>query len=80
MAQAMLVTPSVSGHSVDVKRDNLLQFQIQRLSPRPASFASLLRFNPLASPASLYTRPVSSPTVALFKSKTKAPPPKKVDN
>ncbi|XP_031392826.1 photosystem II 22 kDa protein, chloroplastic [Punica granatum] len=76
MAQAMLVMPSASGHSVDVKRDGLLRFQIQRLRPK-SSFPSLLGLNPLLTPASLDSRrPVSSPAVALFKSKTKAPPKK----
>lgn len=67
MAQAMLVMPGISGHSVDDKTDGLLHFLIQRLSPRP-SLPSILR------------RPLSSPTVALFKLKTKAPSAKKVDN
>ncbi|KAK4788068.1 hypothetical protein SAY86_019387 [Trapa natans] len=78
MAQAMLVSPSVSGHSMDVKRDDLLRFQIQRLSPRTSSLSSLLRFSPLSSASPLNSRRlVLSPTVALFKSKTKAAPIKK---
>ncbi len=70
MAQTMLLTPSVSGHSVlDLKREPL----IQRLRPKPISH---LLLPPL--PASSYTPSPAFTTFALFKSKTKAAPPKKL--
>lgn len=70
MAQTMLITPSVSGHSVlDLKRQPLLQ----RLRPKP--FSHLL-LPPL--PTSSSTSSPAFTTLALFKSKTKAAPPKKV--
>ncbi|KAI6690908.1 hypothetical protein NL676_027736 [Syzygium grande] len=72
MAQTMMLMPSVSGHSMDLKRpDRLLQFQIQRLRPNSSSFSQNLLFSPLPSPAASHR---SSAVFALFKSKTKAPP------
>ncbi|XP_030441953.1 photosystem II 22 kDa protein, chloroplastic [Syzygium oleosum] len=72
MAQTMMLMPSVSGHSVDLKRpDRLLQFQIQRLRPNSSSFSQNLLFSPLPPPAASHR---SSAVFALFKSKTKAPP------
>ncbi|XP_010065001.2 photosystem II 22 kDa protein, chloroplastic [Eucalyptus grandis] len=77
MAQTMMLMPSVSGHSVDLRTpDRLLQFQIQRLRPTSSSFSRSLLYNPLPSPAASSHR--SSPVFALFKSKTKAPPKKVV--
>ena len=74
MAQTMLLMPSVSGHVVNLKGDRLLQFQIQRIKPQSSSLYSDLSFSPL--PANTHG---ASVTVALFKSKTKAAPPKKVE-
>ncbi|XP_030528065.1 photosystem II 22 kDa protein, chloroplastic [Rhodamnia argentea] len=71
MAQTMMLMPSVSGHSVDLKRpDRLLQLQIQRLRPNSSSFSRNPPFSPLPSPAASRR---SSAVFALFKSKTKAP-------
>ena len=68
MAQTMLLMSSVStSNVVDLKRDPLLNFQIQKL--RPKSFSHLL-LPPLptnTSSSQLFT------TFALFKAKTKAP-------
>ncbi|KAI3414588.1 uncharacterized protein J3R85_016104 [Psidium guajava] len=76
MAQTMMLMPSVSGHSVDLKRpDPLLQLQIQRLRPNSSSFSRNLLFSPLPSPAASHR---SFAVFALFKSKTKAPPKKVV--
>eukprot|EP00262_Sarcandra_glabra_P015945 TRINITY_DN5032_c2_g2_i2.p2 TRINITY_DN5032_c2_g2~~TRINITY_DN5032_c2_g2_i2.p2 ORF type:complete len:274 (-),score=45.31 TRINITY_DN5032_c2_g2_i2:304-1125(-) len=76
MAQSMLMS-SVAGH-VDLKREPLLQFQIQRLRPTPFSHLILSpsthQQHPSSSSSSSFT-----PTLALFKAKTKAPPPKKVE-
>ncbi|GMP46937.1 hypothetical protein CsSME_00014900 [Camellia sinensis var. sinensis] len=68
MAQTMLLTSSVSGHALDLKRQPLLE----RLKPKP--FSNIL----------LPSRPSSSSfhantTIALFKSKAKAAPAKKVE-
>ncbi|KAF8023641.1 hypothetical protein BT93_F0980 [Corymbia citriodora subsp. variegata] len=75
MAQTMMLMPSVSGHSVDLRTpDRLLQFQIQRLRPNSSSLSRNLLFSPLSSPAASSRR--SFAVFALFKSKTKAPPKK----
>ncbi|KAK3427606.1 hypothetical protein EUGRSUZ_F03789 [Eucalyptus grandis] len=68
MAQTMMLMPSVSGHSVDLRTP--------RLRPTSSSFSRSLLYNPLPSPAASSHR--SSPVFALFKSKTKAPPKKVV--
>ena len=74
MAQTMLLTSSsVSNcHVVDLKRDPLLQIRVQRLKAKP--FSQNFTFNPLTSSKS----PAISTVFALFKSKTKAAPTKKV--
>ncbi|KAJ1388112.1 Chlorophyll A-B binding protein [Sesbania bispinosa] len=70
MAQTMLLMSSVSSsYSVDLKKDPLLQLQSQRLRPKFAH----LSFNPFPS-NSLFFSSRSFTTLALFKSKTKAPP------
>ncbi|KAJ4700683.1 Photosystem II 22 kDa protein chloroplastic-like [Melia azedarach] len=74
MAQTMLLMSGVStSHVGNLKRDSLLSFQSQRLKPKQLS--QLLYFNPL--PASTSSSK-SFTTLALFKSKTKAPPKKAV--
>ncbi|XP_059458851.1 photosystem II 22 kDa protein, chloroplastic-like [Corylus avellana] len=74
MAQTMLLMSGVStSHVVDLKRDTLLNFQIQKL--RPKSFSHLL-LPPLPTDHSSLSQPFT--TFALFKSKTKAPPKKVV--
>ncbi|KAJ7965566.1 Photosystem II 22 kDa protein chloroplastic-like [Quillaja saponaria] len=73
MAQTMLLMSNVStSQAVDLKRDSLLQSQIQRIRPRQFSH---LFFNPIPSTSSSCSSR-SSTTLALFKSKTKAPPKK----
>ncbi|KAK7353184.1 hypothetical protein VNO80_18624 [Phaseolus coccineus] len=68
MAQTMLLMSSVSSsHSLDLKKDLFLQ-----LRPK----FSQLSFNPLPSSASFSSSPRTFTTLALFKSKTKAPPAK----
>ncbi|XP_020679808.1 photosystem II 22 kDa protein, chloroplastic [Dendrobium catenatum] len=68
MAQSMLIS-SFSGHLVDCNREPLLRSQIRRLRPSPLSLLFLTRPSPLQS-----TSPSSyAPTLAVFKSKTKAP-------
>ncbi|XP_020994923.1 photosystem II 22 kDa protein, chloroplastic [Arachis duranensis] len=70
MAQTMLLMSSVSTtYSMDLKKDTLLQLQNQRLRPK----FSHLPFNPIPS-NSLSFSPPTFTTLALFKSKTKAPP------
>ncbi|MED6125849.1 hypothetical protein PIB30_072476 [Stylosanthes scabra] len=70
MAQTMLLMSSVSTtYSMDLKKDTLLQLQNQRLRPK----FSHLPFNPIPS-NSLTFSPRTFTTLALFKSKTKAPP------
>ncbi|KAL0283193.1 UNVERIFIED_CONTAM: Photosystem II protein, chloroplastic [Sesamum radiatum] len=71
MAQTMLLTANVSGH---VKGEQLL---IHTLKPKPFSQFLLPPRTRTRSSSSSSHLP-SSTTVALFKSKTKAPPPKKV--
>ncbi|KAG5250868.1 hypothetical protein OIU76_007145 [Salix suchowensis] len=74
MAQTMLLMSGFStGQVVDLKRDPLLQFQVQRL--RPAPFSHLL-YNPLSSKASSSSSSNVFTTLALFKPKTKAVPKK----
>ncbi|KAL0369263.1 UNVERIFIED_CONTAM: Photosystem II protein, chloroplastic [Sesamum calycinum] len=68
MAQTMLLTANVSGH---VKGEQLL---IHTLKPKPFSQFLLPPRTRTKSSSHL----PSSTTVALFKSKTKAPPAKKV--
>ncbi|XP_065847753.1 photosystem II 22 kDa protein, chloroplastic [Euphorbia lathyris] len=77
MAQTMLFASGVSTRyaAVDLKREPLLQFQIQRLKPK--SLSSLF-FNPLPSSSSSSSS-YNFTTVALFKSKAKAAPKKKVE-
>lgn len=73
MAQTMLLMSAVSTSRVgDLKRDPLLNFQVQKLRPKPFSHLVLppLPTNPSSSQA--FT------TFALFKSKTKAATSKKV--
>lgn len=71
MAQTMVLMSGVSTRQVvDLKRDPLLQFQVQRL--RPAPFSRLL-YNPLPSKASSSN---AFTTLALFKPRTKAVPKK----
>ncbi|KAF8405716.1 hypothetical protein HHK36_007793 [Tetracentron sinense] len=73
MAQTMMLTSStISGNGLDLKRDPLLQFQIQRLRPKLFSTQLLSRSSSSSSSSSS-----SAPTVALFKSKAKAAPAKK---
>lgn len=57
-----------SSYSVELKKDPLLQLQCQRLKPK----FSLISFNPLPSTSNSRSRTFT--TLALFKSKTKAPP------
>ncbi|XP_061363858.1 photosystem II 22 kDa protein, chloroplastic [Gastrolobium bilobum] len=72
MAQTMLLMSSVSSsYSVDLKKDPLLQLQSQRLRPR----FSHISFNPLPSNSLVFSSRTFT-TLALFKSKTKAPPKK----
>ncbi|KAA8538462.1 hypothetical protein F0562_027992 [Nyssa sinensis] len=71
MAQTMLLTSSVSGQVVDFKREPLLQ----RLRPKPFSHLLLPPLLPTSSSSSSFH---ATSTVALFKSKTKAPPKKVV--
>ncbi|XP_077233129.1 photosystem II 22 kDa protein 1, chloroplastic-like [Tasmannia lanceolata] len=71
MAQSMLMS-SVSGHVADLRKIPLLQSQIHRLHPTP--FSHLI----LSPSTHQHSSSSSTPTLALFKSKTKAPPPKKV--
>lgn len=61
MAQTMLLTANVTGHALDLKKEPL----IQRLRPKPISHLFLPDV-----PTSSYS---ATSTVALFKSKTKAP-------
>ncbi|EEF48344.1 photosystem II 22 kDa protein, chloroplastic [Ricinus communis] len=76
MAQTMLFMSGVSTrHVVDLKRDPLLQFQVDRLRPKP--FSSLL-FSPLPTNSSSFAPSKTFTTFALFKSKAKAAPKKTV--
>ncbi|TKY56143.1 Photosystem II 22 kDa protein [Spatholobus suberectus] len=75
MAQTMLLMSSVpSSYSIDPKRDSLLQLQNQRLRPK----FSHLFFNPLPSASYSFSSSRTFTTLALFKTKTKAPPSKVV--
>ncbi|XP_004502468.1 photosystem II 22 kDa protein, chloroplastic [Cicer arietinum] len=70
MAQTMLLMSSVSStYSVDLKKDPLLQLQCQRLRPK----FSDISFNPLNSNSKSFSSRTFT-TLALFKSKAKAPP------
>lgn len=73
----MLLMSGVStSHAGNLKRDSLVTFQAQRLRPKP--FSELM-FNPLSNESLAAAAASSSKaftTVALFKSKTKAPPKK----
>ncbi|KAA8546409.1 hypothetical protein F0562_002852 [Nyssa sinensis] len=68
MAQTILITSSVSGHAVDLKRGSLLQ------TLRPKPFSHLLLPPLPTSSASFH----AAKTVALFKSKAKAAPAKEI--
>lgn len=80
MAKTMLLMSSTvqAGYSIDLKRDSLIQLNSQRLWPR---FSPHL-FNPLPSTSFSFSSSSSSrifTTLALFKSKTKAPPSKVIN-
>ncbi|GAB2290395.1 hypothetical protein Dimus_024673 [Dionaea muscipula] len=80
MAQTMLLMSGVSMHTVDLKRHPLLQFQIQKSKPKFCSSSSNPFFSPLPSlPTSSSSASSTFVTRALFKSKTKVPPAKKVE-
>lgn len=69
MAQTMLLMSSVSStYSVPLNKDPLLQLQCQRLKPR----FSDISFSPLSSNSKSFSSRTFK-TLALFKSKTKAP-------
>ncbi|KAG6655506.1 hypothetical protein I3843_05G199400 [Carya illinoinensis] len=69
MAQTMLLMSGVSSsHVVDLKRDPLLNFQLQKLRPKPFSHLLLPHL-----PANTTSSSPAFTTFALFKSKTKAP-------
>jgi len=71
MAQTMLLMASVStSNVVDLKRDSLLNFQVQKLRPKPFSRLLLPSLPTNTSSSQVFT------TFALFKSKTKATPKK----
>lgn len=71
MAQTMLLMSGVSTRQVvDLKRDPLLEFQVQRLRPKPFAHPLLNPFSRNISSSKEFT------TVALFKSKAKAAPKK----
>lgn len=72
-----MLMSSVSSHGVDSNRETLLQFQIRRLRPTP--FSHVLLFPSTRQRLPSPSTSSSSPTLALFKSKTKAPPAKKVE-
>lgn len=71
MAQAMLLMmPGVSTtNTIDLKRNALLKLQIQKIKPK--SSTSNLFFSPL--PSSSSSSSTVFKTLALFKSKAKAP-------
>ncbi|KAI8014455.1 hypothetical protein LOK49_LG05G02399 [Camellia lanceoleosa] len=71
MAQTMLLTSSVSGHALDLKRQPLLE----RLKPKPFSHILLPSLPSSSSSSSFH----ANTTIALFKSKAKAAPAKKVE-
>lgn len=69
MAQTTMFMSGVSTkHVVNLKRDPLLQFQVERLRPKPLS---PIFYNPLPSCSASSSKTFT--TVALFRSKTKAP-------
>lgn len=77
MAQTMLLMSGISTrHAVDLRRDPVLQTQVQRLRSKP--FSHLL-FNPLSGNTCFSSSSSSKGfyTHAIFKSKTKAAPTKK---
>ncbi|KAF5450717.1 hypothetical protein F2P56_031044 [Juglans regia] len=72
MAQTILLMSGVSSsHVVDLKRDALLNFQLQKLRPKPFSHLLLPHL-----PANTTSSSPVFTTFALFKAKTKAPPKK----
>ncbi|KAG6707411.1 photosystem II 22 kDa protein, chloroplastic-like [Carya illinoinensis] len=72
MAQTMLLMSGAPGSRVvDLKRDPLLNSQVQKLRPEPLSHLLL----PPPLPSNTSSSPALT-TFALFKSKTKAPPQK----
>ncbi|KAE9603923.1 hypothetical protein Lal_00001962 [Lupinus albus] len=74
MAQSIMLMSSVSSsYSVSLKKDPLLQLQSQKLRPK----FSHLSFNPLPNNCFHFSSRTFT-TLALFKSKTKAPPKKVV--
>ncbi|XP_077241470.1 photosystem II 22 kDa protein, chloroplastic-like [Tasmannia lanceolata] len=76
MAHSMLMS-SVSGHVADLRKEPLFQSQIRRLRPTPFSH---LIFSPFTLKHSHSSSSYSSTrTLALFKSKTKAPSAKTVE-
>jgi len=72
MAQTLLLTPGVSAHTSNLKKDSLVELQLQKLKPT-SSFSSHIFFSPLPfhSP-----RPSAFKVLAVFKSKAKAAPTK----
>ncbi|GMH31240.1 hypothetical protein Nepgr_033083 [Nepenthes gracilis] len=71
MAQTLLLMSCVSTHTVDLKRRPLLQFQIQKIKPKSTSHLLFAPLPKLCPPSS--TSSSEFTTVAVFKSKTKAP-------
>ncbi|KAL6007671.1 hypothetical protein ACLOJK_033172 [Asimina triloba] len=70
MAQSMLMSSAL-----DARKDPLLQFQIRRLRPTP--FSHLVHSPSPARQGLPSSTGAYRPVIALFKSKTKAPPPAK---
>ncbi|GAB4844175.1 hypothetical protein Ancab_037541 [Ancistrocladus abbreviatus] len=70
-AQTMLLMSGVSTHAVDFKKQSLLPFDIQKIKPRSPSH---LHFSPHFHPPSPSSSSSAFRTLAVFKSKTKAPP------
>lgn len=68
MAQTMLLMPGVSAHTTNLKKDSLVQLQLQKLKPR-SSFSSHILFSPLPFHSS---RSSTFKVLAVFKSKAKA--------
>ncbi|XP_010242794.1 PREDICTED: photosystem II 22 kDa protein, chloroplastic [Nelumbo nucifera] len=72
MAQSMMLMSRVAGHVLDLKREPVLQSQVQRLRPKPFSHLVL----PPLSTRPHSTSSSASTVVSLFKARTKAAPAK----
>lgn len=81
-AQSMLVSGRAAGQVLDLKREPLVQFRthLRRVSLRPPKFSELINLPSGLLPPSCSAAASRCSPLAIFKSKAKAAPVKKVSS